>query len=157
MSLIMKHIVWLKLAWQWRYLTDKTGFFFLGHTGYFPCSSAFILKRVGNVNWCALNQFNTFQIKQFNWTNRNTSGQSTCYALHVVQYAFRYLCYFVCDTNHFCYNDAASTHDWHYPSFMSILYHSFVICPTVYVFHSYWFILLNIIFATTTKKKNIAE
>ena len=30
MPLIMKHIVWLKLAWQWRYLTDKTGFLFIG-------------------------------------------------------------------------------------------------------------------------------
>ena len=30
MTLIMKHIVWLNLAWQWRYLTDKTGFLFIG-------------------------------------------------------------------------------------------------------------------------------
>ena len=30
MPLIIKHIVWLNLAWQWRYLTDKTGFLFIG-------------------------------------------------------------------------------------------------------------------------------
>ena len=30
MPLIMKHIVWLNLAWQWRYLTDKSGFLFIG-------------------------------------------------------------------------------------------------------------------------------
>ena len=32
-SLIIKYIVWLKLAWQWRYLTDKTGFLFIGTHG----------------------------------------------------------------------------------------------------------------------------
>ena len=30
MPLNMKHIVWLKLRLQWRYLTDKTGFLFSG-------------------------------------------------------------------------------------------------------------------------------
>ena len=30
MPLIMKLIVWLNLEWQWRYLTDKTGFLFIG-------------------------------------------------------------------------------------------------------------------------------
>ena len=30
MPLIMKHIVWFNLASQWRYLTDKTGFLFIG-------------------------------------------------------------------------------------------------------------------------------
>ena len=30
MPLIIKYIIWLKLAWQWRYLTDKTGFLFIG-------------------------------------------------------------------------------------------------------------------------------
>ena len=30
MPLIMKHLVWLNLAWQWRYLTYKTGFLFIG-------------------------------------------------------------------------------------------------------------------------------
>ena len=30
MLLIMKHIVCFNLAWQWRYLTDKTGFLFIG-------------------------------------------------------------------------------------------------------------------------------
>ena len=30
MPLIMKQIVWLNLAWQWRYPTDKTGFLFIG-------------------------------------------------------------------------------------------------------------------------------
>ena len=34
MPLIMKHIIWLNLAWQWRYPTDKTGFLFIG-TLYF--------------------------------------------------------------------------------------------------------------------------
>ena len=30
MPLIMKHIIWFSLAWQWRYPTDKTGFLFIG-------------------------------------------------------------------------------------------------------------------------------
>ena len=31
MPFIMKHIVWLNLVWQWRYLTDiKSGFLFIG-------------------------------------------------------------------------------------------------------------------------------
>ena len=30
MPLIMKDIAGLNLAWQWRYLTDKTGFLFIG-------------------------------------------------------------------------------------------------------------------------------
>ena len=30
MLLIMKHTVCFNLAWQWRYLTDKTGFLFIG-------------------------------------------------------------------------------------------------------------------------------
>ena len=30
MSLIMKYIVWLNSAWQWRYFTNKTGFLFIG-------------------------------------------------------------------------------------------------------------------------------
>ena len=30
MPLIMKHIVWLNPAWQWRYRTDETGFLFIG-------------------------------------------------------------------------------------------------------------------------------
>ena len=33
MPLIMKHIVWLKIAWQWRYFTDKPGFLFSGAHG----------------------------------------------------------------------------------------------------------------------------
>ena len=33
MPLTMKHIVWLKLGRQWRYLTDKTGFLFSGTHG----------------------------------------------------------------------------------------------------------------------------
>ena len=33
MPLIMKHIVWLKLAEQWRYLNEKTGFLFSGTHG----------------------------------------------------------------------------------------------------------------------------
>ena len=30
MLLIMKHTVCFNLAWQWKYLTDKTGFLFIG-------------------------------------------------------------------------------------------------------------------------------
>ena len=30
LPLIMKHIVCFNLAWQWRYLTDKTGFLYIG-------------------------------------------------------------------------------------------------------------------------------
>ena len=33
MPLIMKHVVLLKLAWQWRYFTDKPGFLFIGTHG----------------------------------------------------------------------------------------------------------------------------
>ena len=33
MPLILKHIVWLKIAWQGRYLTDKPGFLFIGTQG----------------------------------------------------------------------------------------------------------------------------
>ena len=34
MPLIMRHIVWLNLAWQWRYPSDNTGFLFWGPTRY---------------------------------------------------------------------------------------------------------------------------
>ena len=35
MSFIMKHKVWLKIAWQWRYLTGKPGFLFIGTPNHF--------------------------------------------------------------------------------------------------------------------------
>ena len=44
MPLIMKHIVWLNFAWQWRYLTDKKGFLFIGT----HCIVAIVAMRLRN-------------------------------------------------------------------------------------------------------------
>ena len=55
MLLIMKHIVGFNIAWQRRYLTDKTGFLFCGTHGYrliCPWAKCFIC-------WCFLRLFPT--------------------------------------------------------------------------------------------------
>ena len=46
LPLIMKHMVWLNIAWQWRYLTNKTGFLFIG---------TYCIERYDK-GWCKINK-----------------------------------------------------------------------------------------------------
>ena len=59
MLLIMKHTVCFNLAWQWRYLTDKTGFLFIGtHCTYSWKSQIFTSSGCLHIyNWIQLDVF----------------------------------------------------------------------------------------------------
>ena len=55
MPLIVKHMLWLKLAWQWRYLTNNTGFLFIGTHFIALCLTTFcVLEYVTEKNYCLM-------------------------------------------------------------------------------------------------------
>ena len=56
MLLIMKYTVFFNLAWQWRYLTDKTGFLFIG---------THCIMKIWNLNF-----------RNFHWNNSGTVGMN---------------------------------------------------------------------------------
>ena len=73
MLLIPKYIVWLNLTWQWRYLTDKTGFLFIGT----HCTVKTLYNEIlGTWELCSLHKVFVVSVintntKQGNWLHWN--------------------------------------------------------------------------------------
>ena len=65
MPLIMKHIVWLDLAWQWRYLTDKTGFLFIGMHCIWGCSKKVFWANISNLIQKVVNHQNCCHFEEW--------------------------------------------------------------------------------------------